>query len=398
MSEDPTKSEWAVRVVQLGKVERHPDADTLSVADAEGYPVVVKTGEFKEGDCAVYVPVDSVVPTVLAQFAFLAKDDRHLPVRVKARRLRGVLSMGLLVPTGLLGLRRVDPERSNGFAWAQEHGGRLVTALTDADVRREVVEPLGVTRYEPPDDDVVHGQPRRRRVPKGNPGGPVYGVAPLRRYGSAIPRGTTVMVTEKIHGTSARFCLHDGRLWWGGHNNWHGCDRRTWIGRLLDRTWRRATAALGFRRRLDVYREVAEKFSMRERLACVPEMIFYGEVYGHKVQKLKYDAPKSRNFRAFAVYDRALERFVADEALVTRYLMTADLLRDHSVPVLEIGRWTAQMEEEWRAAADRGDRSRLADHHMEGFVVRPLVELRDPRLGRVELKYKGAKFMLGDNE
>ena len=56
-------SEGAVQVVRIGPVRKHPNADTLSVTDIHGgYPVIFRTGDYHEGDLAVYVPVDSIVP------------------------------------------------------------------------------------------------------------------------------------------------------------------------------------------------------------------------------------------------------------------------------------------------------------------------------------------------
>lgn len=92
-------SEWLVEVVKLGAVRKHPNADSLSMTDVhDGYPVVFRTGEFKEGDVAVYVPVDSIVPDDPA-YAFLQGKRR-----IKARKIRGEYSQGLLL--------QVSPEMS----------------------------------------------------------------------------------------------------------------------------------------------------------------------------------------------------------------------------------------------------------------------------------------------
>ena len=89
-------STFSVTVVRVGAVSRHPNADTLSLADVRGCPVVLRTGSFAEGDLAVYVPVDAVVDTTVPELAFLAADGKTT-TRVRAKRLRGTFSMGLLV-------------------------------------------------------------------------------------------------------------------------------------------------------------------------------------------------------------------------------------------------------------------------------------------------------------
>lgn len=117
-------SEFHVRIVQVGDLQKHPNADSLSIADVEGYPVIVKTGDFKPGDLAVYIPVDAIVPDN-ETFAFLGGHRR-----IKARRLRGIFSMGLMMPASILGaevlavgtnvqealgIEKYDPEAGVGF-------------------------------------------------------------------------------------------------------------------------------------------------------------------------------------------------------------------------------------------------------------------------------------------
>ena len=44
------------------------DADAIEVAVVDGWKVVVKKGEYSVGDLAVYIEIDSWVPTELAPF------------------------------------------------------------------------------------------------------------------------------------------------------------------------------------------------------------------------------------------------------------------------------------------------------------------------------------------
>jgi hypothetical protein len=102
-------SELHVPVVRIGKVGKHPNADTLSITQAGGFPVIFRTGDFKEGDLAIYVPIDSLLPLDNPLFRFLAKAEPtpgsyH---RLKALRLRGIFSRGLLAPAS-------DPRTAKG--------------------------------------------------------------------------------------------------------------------------------------------------------------------------------------------------------------------------------------------------------------------------------------------
>lgn len=48
-----------VFVVQVKNIHKHPNADTLSIVDVfGGYPCIIRTGDFVDGDLAAYVPVD----------------------------------------------------------------------------------------------------------------------------------------------------------------------------------------------------------------------------------------------------------------------------------------------------------------------------------------------------
>jgi hypothetical protein len=76
-----------------------PGADNIEVAlmSGLGWECVVKKGEFKKGDIVVYVEVDSVMPD-RPEYEFL----RDRKFRVKTIKLRGQVSMGLVLPITIL--------------------------------------------------------------------------------------------------------------------------------------------------------------------------------------------------------------------------------------------------------------------------------------------------------
>ena len=78
-------------------LEKHPNADSLSVVKVfDGYTVCVRTADWEGVDKGVYIPPDSVVPDT-EQFKFL---EGHL--RIKAKKLRGINSYGMLVPVPVM--------------------------------------------------------------------------------------------------------------------------------------------------------------------------------------------------------------------------------------------------------------------------------------------------------
>ena len=176
------KSTHKVEVVQV-KLEKHPDADKLSVVKVFDYQVCVNTADWQDGALAAYIPPDSIVDTTRPEFAFLG-EHKH----IKAKKLRGIISLGLMVPA---------PEGSK---------------LGD-----DVAELLGVTHYEEPITFDSNGDNE-----SGPPGGyyPEYDIDSMLRYASVFKPGEPVWVTEKIHGANSRFCYREGRMWVGSHTNW----------------------------------------------------------------------------------------------------------------------------------------------------------------------------------
>ena len=57
-------------IIRVDVLEKHNNADALSIVRIGGYQVVVRTDSWKVGDLAVYIQPDSVVP-VTKPFEFL---------------------------------------------------------------------------------------------------------------------------------------------------------------------------------------------------------------------------------------------------------------------------------------------------------------------------------------
>lgn len=92
---------YAVKVTDITPIE---GADRVELAHVNGWQVMVKKGEYKVGDLAVYFEIDSKLPET-ESFEFMAK----YKYRVKTQRFfRGsVLSQGLVMTPAELGLKDV---------------------------------------------------------------------------------------------------------------------------------------------------------------------------------------------------------------------------------------------------------------------------------------------------
>jgi RNA ligase (TIGR02306 family) len=167
-------STFSVPVVRVGAVSRHPYADTLSLTEVSGCPVVLRTGSFSEGDLAIYVPVDAVVDTTVPELAFLAAEGKT-STRIRAKRLRGTFSMGLLIP-----------------------------APAGASEGEDLAERLRIAKWEEPEPVSMAGE--QAKAPSLLV--PTYELEAWRHYGSTLfDAGEEVVVTEKLHGTNGRFVV-----------------------------------------------------------------------------------------------------------------------------------------------------------------------------------------------
>lgn len=185
-----------VEVVEFKIKEKHPNADTLSLADIfdGGYQYCCKTESWQGKTRAYFIPPDNLVPVNRPEFAFLAseaKSDGY--ARIKAKKLRGIVSYGL-----------------------------MIEAPEDSVIGTDATELLGVLPYCPETANAEKG-------PKLNMGDncagpdincPKYHLENLRKYHSVFQAGEPVFITEKLDGQSIKFCYHNEQMFCGSMNLW----------------------------------------------------------------------------------------------------------------------------------------------------------------------------------
>jgi len=270
-------SEFKVKVVRINNMEKHPRADNLSIVRIQDYPVVIRTEDFRIGDKAVYIPVDAVVPSDDPQFSFL---DGHN--RIKARKFRGVFSMGLLIPA--------KEEWKEG---------------------EDVREQLRITKYEPPEpfssDDVEEAT--GLYIPK------YTDMEGLRAYPNILQEGENVAITEKIHGANARFVWINNRLWVGSHKQMKKVN--------VNNIWGR----------------IALQEKLDDILKNYPDMMLFGEIYGW-VQSLHYGLSKGQYAIAFFdVMDRINGKYLSWSE-VKAFL---EEIHKPLVPIIYEGKWCKEL-------------------------------------------------------
>lgn len=108
------------QVLEVSPIE---GADSIELAIIDGWQCVVKKGEFKPNDLAVYFEIDSFLP-IEPRYEFLRKSslkknhDGSEGFRIKTVRLRKQLSQGLLLPLSEfpeIQLQTIHPEESVGL-------------------------------------------------------------------------------------------------------------------------------------------------------------------------------------------------------------------------------------------------------------------------------------------
>ena len=316
------------------KLEEHPNADSLSMVKAFGYDCAVRTDDWTDGDLAVYIPPDSLVSDT-EPFQFLKRDSRQWN-RIRVKRLRGYISQGLLVPA---------PDGSK--------------------IGDDVMEQMGITHYEPPEPMSFGGD--NEKGPSGYY--PKYNVENFNSssaqearvsLGQMLSVDDEVVVTEKLHGASARYVFSEDRMWVASRTSWKKEEAKNvyWKG-LVQNPW------------------------IEEWCRAHPGLVVYGEIFG-QVQDLKYGATKNQiKFAAFDILDK--DRWLDfDEA--------QDIGRGLTwVPFLYRGKFD---EEKIRQMAETDSSICGADHLSEGIVVKPVVERKDLEIGRVLLKIVSNRYYL----
>jgi RNA ligase (TIGR02306 family) len=289
---------------------------------------------------AAYIPPDSVVPPT-PQFEFLWRGGTATPSkrRIRAQKLRGLLSPGLVMPT--------PPGSKVGddlaAAWDITHW-----------------EPLPNLREVTSSNAVVGPQ-----IPMANQ---PYDLENGYRYIDAIPTGTWVNITEKIHGANGRFVYHEGDMYCGSRKRWTAYDED----------------------KLNVWWKILGIYDgIREFCTDNPGQILYGEIFG-RVQNLHYESTMEDplDFRAFDIFN-GNNKFID-------YPLAYDIAIKYDIPwVPSLG--MRQYEPDEIVHLVDGDTTFRASHEREGIVVGPRTELPYVHnIGRVKLKFVSSNHLYSD--
>jgi RNA ligase (TIGR02306 family) len=82
----------------IKNIRKHPNADSLDIAEVLGWQVVVKNGIHNEADRVVFITIDSIVPKCQWSEFLVDPKNPDKALRVKNIKLRGEYSSGIVIP------------------------------------------------------------------------------------------------------------------------------------------------------------------------------------------------------------------------------------------------------------------------------------------------------------
>lgn len=247
-----------VTIDVISELNPIPEMDRIELATIRGWEVIVKKGEFSVGDKCIYFEIDSLIPAGDERFEFL-RERTYLKnedaFRIRTMKMRGIFSQGLALPitqfpefknlqvgvdiTNKLNVRLYDP--SMGKALGDEFIGENPHFIPDTSLPRIQNEKSLLTTYS----------------------------------------DKTIIITEKIDGTSQTYFVKDNEFGMCSRNNQLAIpkDENEWKGnRFL----------------------MCKRYDIKNKLLSLGRnLAIQGEIVGKQIQKGQY----GNEFYAFRVYD-----------------------------------------------------------------------------------------------
>ncbi len=221
-------------IERVTKLTPIPGADKIETADVLGYKVVVKKGEFQEGDLGVFHFPDTVVDETNPVYSFLKEK------RLKVIKLRKQVSQGLLLPITVFNFGMV------------EEGADVTEVVKIRKYEKEIpISLAGQMKGDFPSILIKTDEQNLRGCPKA-----------IEEF-----RGKTCYITKKVDGTSASFYLNNGEF--------GVCSRNRELKETAE----------------SVYWQIARKYKVEEALrqyamlgVGIGDYCIQGEIYGPGIQ------------------------------------------------------------------------------------------------------------------
>ena len=260
-------------VAKIDEIKEIVGADKIEQARIGGWNCIIQKGQYDVGDLVVVATTDAVIPESLSD-AMNVTNYLRKGQRVRTVKLRGVYSECLIIPITyiLQGVKRVEGA--------------------------DVMELLGVFKYEPPVKQITLGSGRTIRYSE-NPNFLVYYKFPNQKnVPDMFNEEDYVQITRKYHGTNARYGIvkkiklsfwDKVKKFFGFADEWIEYDYVYGSHNV-----EKGSDSQGFYS-TDVWREIADKYEIKKKmwefvkLHTAKEIgsgvTLYGEIYGAGIQK-----------------------------------------------------------------------------------------------------------------
>lgn len=382
-------STFEVSVVRVSAIEPIEGADAIELAVVGDYRSVVRKGQYVPGQLAVYIPEQAVLPQdLIKEMGLEGKLAGSNHDRIRAVKLRGCLSQGILYP--------VASSYPGGLPYGQ--GVVEIPGQTDPRFVNEgddVAADLGIVKWSPPIPTHLSGEVynagQRLTV--------AYDIENFKKYPMVLVEGEEVVITEKLHGS---FC-GVGILPQSEHSDDHfqrefvvfskglGADGLCFknVPNNEENAYIRALQATGTFDKLRMLRDAIDN-----ECGWFDAPIFLlGEVYGPGIQT-DFSYGDKQTFRMFDV----VAGFRGDQHYYNYdgKQLVANLIGVDTVPVLYVGPFSKEIMYSFTDGMETVSGKEL--HIREGVVVTPTVERRDNTIGRVILKSVSAAYLTRKNK
>lgn len=323
-------------IAKIDQILPHPQADRLELAKVRCWQVVIKKGEFNEGDLCVYCEIDSLMPE-RPEFEFL-RDRKFL---IKTIRLRGELSQGICFHLSILPMGEAHLEPLEGD---------------------DVTEALGIQLHQPPIPACLSGD--------------VNGVFP-----SFIPKTDCERIqnhswildelaelewvaTEKLDGSSCT-------VLWDEQEGLQVCSRN-WNMRRSDR---------------NAYWQAAMALGLDEKLKG-SRVAWQGELIGPKIQGNRYNA------KEYTIY--FFDAYHLDEMRYLGFSEYRHWVTKMEFPRVPIVHGKAPLPKSMDELLQRAEGKSVLNFNAEreGLVWKLMEDRYDPRIGRCVFKTISNRFLL----
>ncbi len=268
-------------IQKIRSLEPIENADSIEKATVLGWSLVVKKGEFKEGELCVYCEIDSILPDK-PEFEFL-KDKKF---RIKTIRLRGQTSQGIAFPLSILPNKKWkendDVTKILGIIKYDPQGDLETKLLKDIENRKQNKITKFMKRYSWYRKLFLFSK-KREGFPKFIP---KTDEDRIQLFPNICERekDTVFTITEKLDGQSGTWFLVKKKTLFGKKYIFGVCSRRIHLTKPDNSS----------------YWTIARQYDLKNKLERLIGKYDYvalqGEIIGEGIQKNKY------NIKGYAVY------------------------------------------------------------------------------------------------